>query len=151
MYPISYITEDTIQEKDIVLVGGCFDLLHYGHIMFLKQAKDKGSYLIIALESDEMIKKYKKRRPTHNQAQRKEMLEALKYVDKVISLPLMNGYDDYLALVKKIKPKVIVITKGDPHIVYKQNQAKEVGATVEEIPLEKGLSSTEILKQGIQK
>ena len=51
----------------IVLVGGCFDLLHYGHIEFLKNAKKQGEYLIVALEPDEAIVNYKKRQPIHNQ------------------------------------------------------------------------------------
>nr|WP_236682642.1 adenylyltransferase/cytidyltransferase family protein [Rickettsia felis] len=46
--------------SEIVLVGGCFDLLHYGHIEFLRKAKKQGKYLIVALEPDETIIKYKK-------------------------------------------------------------------------------------------
>ncbi len=54
----------------IVLVGGCFDVLHYGHLEFLHEAKKQGKYLIVALEPDETIIKYKKRKPIHNQLQR---------------------------------------------------------------------------------
>jgi rfaE bifunctional protein nucleotidyltransferase chain/domain len=121
--------------KKIVLVGGCFDLLHFGHISFLKQAKALGEYLIVALESDENVRRKKgDARPIHTQTQRKEMLESLSFVDEVIALPPMHGYPDYLKLVQKIKPAVIAVTEGDHTKVKKMEQAKEVGATVVEIP-----------------
>ncbi|MBI3343244.1 adenylyltransferase/cytidyltransferase family protein, partial [Candidatus Gottesmanbacteria bacterium] len=58
-----------------ILVGGCFDLLHYGHIRFLEEAKKLGDHLVVALESDENVRRMKgEGRPIHTQAQRKEML-----------------------------------------------------------------------------
>ena len=60
-----------------VLVGGCFDLIHYGHIVFLKEARKQGDYLIVALESDDNVKKYKgENRPVHKQSERAEMSSA---------------------------------------------------------------------------
>ncbi len=121
--------------KKIVLVGGCFDLLHFGHISFLKQAKSLGDYLIVALESDEDVRRMKgDARPVHTQAQRKVMLESLSFVDEVIALPPMHGYPDYLELVKKIKPAVIAVTEGDHARDKKMEQAKTIGATLVEIP-----------------
>jgi len=46
------------EKKELILVGGCFDLLHYGHITFLKNAKLPNSFLLVALESDEYIINY---------------------------------------------------------------------------------------------
>ena len=43
------------QRDDIVLIGGCFDVLHYGHVTFFKEAKELGKHLVIALESDNAI------------------------------------------------------------------------------------------------
>ena len=86
-----------------VLVGGCFDVLHIGHVKFLRQAKSFGDYLIVLLESDANIKKLKgSTRPIHNQKERKEVLEALKFVDKVIILPDVVNNIFYDNLVKKI-------------------------------------------------
>lgn len=121
--------------KKIVLVGGCFDLLHFGHISFLKQAKSYGDWLVVALESDENVTRKKgDTRPIHTQAQRKVMLESLSFVDEVIALPPMHGYQSYYEMVQKIKPVIIAVTAGDPDVAKKNQQAKEVGATLVEIP-----------------
>ena len=118
-----------------VLVGGCFDLLHYGHIAFLKQAKTHGDSLAVALESDENVRRMKGDvRPIHSQAQRKEMLEALKFVDEVISLPPMHTDKEYLELIQRIKPQVIAITQGDPVLEKKKQQAEVIGAQLIVIP-----------------
>ena len=95
----------------VVLVGGCFDILHYGHISFLEKAKSLGDCLIVALESDENVKKLKgPGRPIHTQKQRAGMLKELKCVDEVILLPPIP---DYERLVQKIEPDIIAITQGD--------------------------------------
>ncbi len=67
----------------IILTYGTFDLLHYGHIRLLKQAKDLGDYLIVGLSTDEFNEK-KGKKSYYNYAIRKELLEAIKYVDSVI-------------------------------------------------------------------
>ncbi len=121
--------------KRIIVVGGCFDLLHYGHISFLKQAKAHGDYLVVLLESDEKVKKLKgDTRPIHNQNQRKEMLESLSCVDEVIILPAVTTDADYIKLVEQIKPGVIAVTEGDPLTAKKQEQANRFGATLIKIP-----------------
>ncbi len=133
--------------KKIVLVGGCFDLLHYGHISFLKQAKTHGDWLTVALESDENVKRLKgEARPVHTQAQRKEMLESLNCVDEVVLLPPMMGDRDYYEMVRKIKPAVIAITEGDPLKVKKTEQATELGATIAVIPKIRTPSTSQLAK-----
>jgi cytidyltransferase-like protein len=116
------------QNKKIVLVGGCFDIIHFGHIQFLEKAKEQGDYLVVALEPDERIIQNKQRTPTHTQKERAYNLSALRFVDQVIMLPLLNGFDDYLALVKNIKPAIIAITENDPQMVNKQKQADAMNA-----------------------
>jgi FAD synthetase len=118
-----------------ILVGGCFDLIHFGHVSFLKQAKAQGDYLIVALESDESVKRMKgDLRPIHTQTQRKEMLESLSFVDEVIPLPPMHGDKDYFDFVTKIKPDVIAVTEGDPVQDKKQKQVDMIGAKLVVIP-----------------
>jgi rfaE bifunctional protein nucleotidyltransferase chain/domain len=133
--------------KKKVLVGGCFDILHYGHIHFLKKAKSKGDYLIIALESDENTKKLKgPNRPIHNQKQRHEILLSLNFVDKVISLPPMENDVDYRRLVSRIRPDIIAITQGDKIRSKKLEYASAVGARLVEIKKIKVPSTSQIAK-----
>jgi len=136
-----------MDEKKKVLVGGCFDILHYGHVCFLKEAKKKGDYLIVALESDENTKRLKgPSRPIHNQKQRREILESLNFIDEVISLPEMKGDEDYKNLVKNLKPSVIAITQGDEMKSKKGEYAKQIGAKVVEIPKVSVPSTSQIAK-----
>ena len=113
-----------------VLVGGCFDILHFGHVVFLDNAKKAGTQLFVALESDEFIRVRKKREPVHTQKERAFILQSLQAVDEVVLLPPFSVYEDYLELVKKIKPDIIAMTENDPQIENKKKQAKEVGAKV---------------------
>ena len=66
-----------------VLTYGTFDLLHYGHIRLLKRAKALGDYLIVAVSTDE-FNAGKGKKAYHDYETRKEMLEAIRYVDLVI-------------------------------------------------------------------
>ncbi|MFA5749751.1 MAG: adenylyltransferase/cytidyltransferase family protein [Candidatus Shapirobacteria bacterium] len=118
-----------IGNKNIVLVGGCFDIVHLGHIKFLEKAKNKGKILIVMLESDKNIKKIKGQiRPINSQKNRAEFLIKLKMVDYVIKLPEMMNDEDYFNLVKIIKPKIIAVSENDRNLLKKKQQAKEIGA-----------------------
>src|SRR3712207_2220983 len=81
--------------KKIVVVGGCFDILHYGHVTFLKNAFKEGDILVVALESDEYIQNKKKRAPIHTQDQRAEILAALRIVSYIIKLPYFVSDEQY--------------------------------------------------------
>lgn len=135
-------------EKKVVLVGGCFDVLHPGHITFLEKAKKMGDFLVVLLESDEKIKKIKGNgRPIYSQKERAEVLEALKVVDKVVMLPLLESEASYDRLVKKIKPDIIATTLKDPQIHHKKRTAKLVGAKLKFVTkrIDK-FSTTEIIR-----
>lgn len=135
-------------KKKIVLVGGCFDLLHYGHFEYLRKAKSEGEYLIVALEPDTRIVNYKGRRPFHNQKQRAANLSSIRFVDHVLMLPELKGYEAYRKLVINTCPSVIAVTQGDSQLANIKKQATDVGAEVKEVnsPLD-GLSSSLILKR----
>jgi rfaE bifunctional protein nucleotidyltransferase chain/domain len=131
----------------VVLTGGCFDILHIGHVRFLSEAKGMGDYLVVLLESDKSVKKLKgENRPVFIQKERAEMLTALRSVDLIVLLPMMEKDRDYLNLVMKIKPDIIAVTEGDPLIEKKQGQAKEVGGELKVIPLVKTFSTSELAK-----
>jgi D-beta-D-heptose 7-phosphate kinase/D-beta-D-heptose 1-phosphate adenosyltransferase len=99
----------------VVLTGGCFDILHIGHVRFLSDAKRMGDYLVVLLESDRKVKKLKgKNRPVFVQKERAEMLSALRCVDLIVLLPTIEKESDYLSLVMKIKPDIIAVTENNP-------------------------------------
>ncbi len=133
--------------KKTVLVGGCFDFIHFGHIHFLQSAKNLGDHLIVALESDENVRRRKgDSRPIHTQQKRQRMLEALRFVDEVMPLPTMTTDTDYFNLVNQIRPGIIAVTSGDPYIEHKRRQATAVGAQIIEIRKITTPSTTQLAK-----
>jgi len=135
----------TKNEGRIILNGGCFDILHVGHVRFLSEAKGMGDYLIVLLESDKKVKELKgKNRPVFVQEERAEMLSALRSVDLIVLLQMMENDGDYFNLVTKIKPDIIAVTEGDPHIKMKIRQAREVGAMLKMIPCTKTFSTSKL-------
>ena len=134
-------------DKQVVLAGGCFDILHYGHLSFLKKAKAVGGFLIIALEPDDSIQ-LKGRRPFHNQQERAEILAALEMVDLVLLLPVFKNDADYLELVKTIKPQIIAVSEKDINYQKKAKQAQEIGIEIKiVIPLLDKFSSSRLISQ----
>lgn len=72
-----------MKKYNTIFVTGTFDILHIGHINLLRRAKELGYFLIVGLNSDELIKHKKL---AYNYKQREEMLKSIKYVDKVIEI-----------------------------------------------------------------
>lgn len=135
----------TIMKK--VLVGGVFDILHYGHVHFLKKAKKLGNHLVVAIESDTNVARIKgPGRPIHNQKQRKEVLKALSFVDEVIILKNFMTDADYRKLVESVSPVVIAVTEGDPILEKKMSHAKHIGAKIIKIPKINVASTSKIAK-----
>jgi len=133
------------KEGRIVLTGGCFDILHIGHVRFLSEAKKMGDYLMVLLENDEKIRKLKgESRPVFIQKERAEMLSALRSVDLVVLLPAIENDSDYLNLMIKIKPDVIAITENDPHIEKRKDQAKKIGVELKVISYIETLSTSKL-------
>ena len=67
-----------------VITYGTFDLLHYGHINLLRRAREQGDYLVVALSTDEFNWNQKQKKCYFTYEQRKQLLEAVRYVDLVI-------------------------------------------------------------------
>ncbi|MEA5153020.1 MAG: glycerol-3-phosphate cytidylyltransferase [Oscillospiraceae bacterium] len=67
-----------------IITYGTFDLLHYGHINLLRRAKELGDYLVVALSTDEFNWDQKRKKCFFNYEHRKQLLEAIRYVDLVI-------------------------------------------------------------------
>jgi FAD synthetase len=137
----------TERKGRIVLTGGCFDILHIGHMRFLSEAKKMGDYLVVLLEHDKNVKKLKgENRPVFIQKERAEMLSALGSVDLVVLLPAMENDSDYLNLIRIIKPDIIAVTENDPRIEKKRGQAKTTEAELKVISFIKTLSTSKLAK-----
>lgn len=67
-----------------VMVFGTFDILHPGHIYFLRQARKLGDFLIVVLAREGNVKKIKGHKPFHSEQDRKKLLESIKFVNKVV-------------------------------------------------------------------
>lgn len=132
--------------QDLVLVGGCFDILHLGHIRFLKETKKYGT-VVVALESDAALKRLKGlARPIHKQFERAEVLSDLKTVDYVVLLPEFKKDSDYAKLTQTVSPDFIGVTAGDPKISQKQIQAKKAGAKLIIVPKITTPSTSQLVK-----
>ena len=108
--------------------NGCFDLFHYGHLEFLRRASNEADFLWVGLNTDTYIFRTKGRvcRPLK---ERKAILEAIQYVDKVIPF----DEDNAVGLLKRVGPAVYVTSeeyKSSPEVQY----ARSVGIEVRYIP-----------------
>ncbi len=89
-----------------VITYGTFDLLHYGHINLLKRAKERGDYLIVALSTDEFNWNEKRKKCYFSYEKRKQILEAIRYVDLVIP---EKSWEQKISDVKEFKVDTFVI------------------------------------------
>lgn len=99
--------------KKRVLVFGTFDLIHPGHIHFLKKAKKHGNELVVIVARDETVKKIKGQDPLYDEDQRKEAVEYLGIADKV---SLGNRVDKY-GVVRRFSPDIIALGYDQKHFV----------------------------------
>ena len=135
-----------MKKRKVVLAGGCFDILHPGHIEFLQKAKRLGDTLIILLESDENVKNLKgEKRPINNLKIRTENLFTTGCVNIVVPLDSEVSDNYYEKIVNSISPDIIAITKGDPLTEVKTKQAKMAGGKVEIIMERNPKHSTTLL------
>ncbi len=133
------------KKKKIVFTNGCFDIVHAGHVRYLKKARSLGDCLVIGLNSDSSVKAIKgERRPIVPENERAEVLGALGFVDYVVKF----NDPTPLKLIEAIKPDILAkgadwaakdIAGGD--IVRKS------GGKIRRITLVKGRSTTNIIKR----
>lgn len=89
-----------------VITYGTFDLIHYGHINLLKRAKELGDYLIVVLSTDEFNWNEKQKKCYFSYEKRKQLLEAIRYVDLVIP---ENNWEQKIDDVQLYKADVFVM------------------------------------------
>jgi glycerol-3-phosphate cytidylyltransferase len=89
----------------VVLFQGAFDIIHYGHVRAFEFAKAQGDYLIVALNSNRLVKEYKGRDAVLPWSDKKGVIESIRYVDKVVKATKFSP----LKLLKKYKADVYVL------------------------------------------
>ena len=133
------------ENKKTVFTNGCFDILHIGHVRYLKESAKYGDVLIIGLNSDSSVKKLKgETRPVNNESDRAELLSELNFVDYVV----IFDEDTPQKLLDEIKPDIY--TKGADYTLETLPEASVViknGGKVEFINLIEGKSTTNVIKK----
>lgn len=143
-HDIAGICENLRNEgKIIVFTNGCFDIIHPGHTIYLRKAKEYGDVLVIGLNSDDSVRRLKgPERPLNNVEDRAEVLSSLKPVDFVV----VFSEDTPLKLIEQVKPNVLV--KGGDYTKDKIVGADFVesgGGKVVVIPYVAGKSTSSLL------
>ena len=125
----------------IVLVTGCFDIIHAGHIKFLEQASYLGNILVIGLNSDESVNQLKGyNRPINNVVSRAYVLRSIEYVHEVVV------FDDKEDLINRIQPTYLVEGEDykDKEIVGRE-LVEKYGGEVKFVSFLEGYSTTDII------
>jgi D-glycero-beta-D-manno-heptose 1-phosphate adenylyltransferase len=132
-------------KKKIVFTNGCFDILHSGHISYLNEAKSLGDILVVALNSDQSVKRLKgESRPINNEQDRKYVLENLKAIDRVF----IFNEDTPLNLIKEISPQILV-KGGDwtPDQIVGSDFVLKNGGEVQSLTFKNGYSTTSTIEK----
>lgn len=131
--------------RKIVFTNGCFDILHVGHVTYLKKARSLGDVLVVGLNSDRSVRSIKgEGRPVNTELDRAEVLAALGSVDYVA----VFDEDTPEKLIKKLRPDILV--KGGD---WKEDDivgaefVKSHGGRVVRIPFVKGHSTTSLIRR----
>ena len=141
----AHLSKARAQGKKIVFTNGCFDILHAGHVKYLREAAKLGEVLVVGLNSDSSVKRLKgESRPVNSQEDRAEILCALGFVDYVV----IFEEDTPLNLIKIIQPDVLV-KGGDytPDKVVGADFVASRGGELFLIPFVKGKSTTTIIQK----
>ncbi len=129
----------------VVFTNGCFDLLHLGHVDYLENARNLGDRLVIGLNSDSSVSRFKgPERPLQDQNSRARVLAALQFADLIV---LFNE-DTPLELISQLQPNVLV--KGSDYLaenIVGADVVRKNGGEVKTIDFVPGYSTTRIVEK----
>ena len=131
--------------KKIAFTNGCFDILHVGHVRYLREAKKTADVLILALNSDFSVRSIKgETRPLVPEEERAEILAALEFIDFITIFAELTPLD----LINYLKPDIIIKGGDWPEDkVVGRDEVKKWGGRVVLIPEIKGKSTTNIVEK----
>ena len=130
--------------KKIATYNGSFDILHLGHIKSLEEAKQQGDILVILLNSDDSVRKYKgPNHPVNSESQRAEVLSAIKYVDYVTVFNKINPKE----ILKKIKPDIHYNGSDWGKNCVEREVVERNGGEIHILKWRKGLSTSKLIKK----
>ena len=130
-------------QRKIVFTNGCFDLLHVGHVRYLKEARSLGDILVVGVNTDESVKRLKgPTRPVQNENDRAEILASLSAVDFVV----LFDQETPLELINKVKPDFLV-KGGDwkPEQIVGSSFVQSYGGKVKSLQFVDGKSTTSLI------
>ena len=135
--------------QKIVLGGGGYDILHQGHIEYLKDIKALGDILVIAVKSDLEIRSYKESgRPIQEEDVRAAVVDAIRYVDYTLVAPEgKEGSEEppRLFVARELKPDILVTPS--PKWRAHEAELKELGIELKIMPIDKVNSTTSIIER----
>jgi glycerol-3-phosphate cytidylyltransferase len=142
---IEQIVKDLKQEgKTIVTCNGCFDILHIGHVNFLKEAKAQGDILIIGLNSDSSVKNNKgPERPINKENERAEVLAALESTDYIT----IFNEETPIPLLEVIKPNIHCNGEDYGENCIEGDTVKKNGGRIHVITFKRKISTTELIEK----
>jgi rfaE bifunctional protein nucleotidyltransferase chain/domain len=131
--------------KKIAFTNGCFDILHVGHVRYLREARKTGDVLVLALNSDSSVRLIKgEKRPLVSEEERAEVLAALEFVDFVTIFTEATP----LELICYLKPDILIKGGDWPEDkVVGRDEVKKWGGRVAIIPEVEGKSTTNIVEK----
>ncbi len=129
--------------RRIVLTNGCFDVIHAGHVAYLREARQQGDLLVVAINADESVRRLKgPERPIFAEPERLEVLEELQSVDYLVVFPEDTAHD----LIEAVKPDVYV-KGGDyaPEEIAEHELVRRLGIDLRVLGHRPGLGSSAII------
>jgi D-glycero-beta-D-manno-heptose 1-phosphate adenylyltransferase len=130
--------------KAVVFTNGCYDLLHPGHVRLLESARSMGDVLVLGLNTDASVQRYKGPfRPLVPQEERAELACALAAVDAVTFF----DEDTPRELIAELLPDILVKGADWSHFIAGREEVESAGGRVLTVPLEPGHSTTNIVEE----
>ena len=133
------------RNQKCVFTNGCFDLLHRGHVCYLREARSLGDFLVVGLNGDRSVRKLKgPSRPVQPETDRAEILASLECVDYVT----LFHEDTPLHLIRCILPDILVKGGDWPvHRIVGRDVVEQAGGRALSIPYLEGVSTSEIIRR----